>query len=86
MFLSTRLPVTLCRGSTRCRDAVRRYLHLNPTNGPSDNYLLREIKEQFRLFKGGQVALRKDENSGIAFITIDHSERKNAISGNRKIN
>ncbi len=69
----------LCLGST-----VKRYLYLNSTNRPPDeNYLLREIKDQFRLFKGGRVALRKDENSGIAYITIDHSERKNAISGKK---
>lgn len=40
-----------------------------------------QLREQFKKYEGGCVTLRKDENSGIAYITLDHAEKKNGMSG-----
>jgi ethylmalonyl-CoA/methylmalonyl-CoA decarboxylase len=42
---------------------------------------LDEVKDHFKQFKGGRVTLTKDENSGIAYIYLDHPEKKNCFSG-----
>ena len=40
-----------------------------------------EICQQFSRYEGGKIDLTKDEDTGIATITINHAERKNAFSG-----
>lgn len=40
------------------------------------------IKREFQRLKGGQILLRKDEDIGVAYITLDHPEKKNGFSGN----
>lgn len=46
-----------------------------------DNISLDSIKSEFVKFKGGSVNLIKDNETGIATITLNHPEKKNAISG-----
>jgi len=48
------------------------------SNFPKQN--LDAIRSQFRKLEGGQVTLTKNED-GIAFIAIDHPEKKNGMSG-----
>lgn len=42
---------------------------------------LDKIRQEFRKFEGGQISLSKDEESGIAYICLDHVEKKNGLSG-----
>jgi len=42
---------------------------------------IKEICQQFSKFEGGKIELTKDADTGIATITINHTERKNALSG-----
>ena len=41
------------------------------------------ICEQFVQYKSGSIDLMKNDETGIATITINHPERRNALSGNR---
>ncbi|KAK3089096.1 hypothetical protein FSP39_000721 [Pinctada imbricata] len=41
----------------------------------------RSTYDRFSLIRGGSIDLSKDEDSGIALITLNHTERKNAMSG-----
>lgn len=45
---------------------------------------IKNICEQFSKYEGGKVELVKDEEIGIATITINHPERRNALSGMRQ--
>ncbi|CAL4182720.1 unnamed protein product [Meganyctiphanes norvegica] len=42
---------------------------------------LNEAIEKLKPLKGGHISLVKDEASGIATITLEHAEKKNALSG-----
>ncbi|CAG7728012.1 unnamed protein product, partial [Allacma fusca] len=42
---------------------------------------LNRVKDHFKQFQGGRVILTKDEDSGVAFICLDHPEKKNSFSG-----
>lgn len=42
---------------------------------------IQDICEQFSKYQGGKIELSKDEESGVATITINHPERRNALSG-----
>jgi len=44
-----------------------------------------EICQQFSRYEGGKIDLTKDEDTGIATITINHAERKNAFSGSMMV-
>lgn len=48
-------------------------------NGPETD--VEEICQQFSKFEGGKIELSKDGDTGIATITINHTNRKNALSG-----
>jgi len=61
------------------RESVSRYIHNNVKKFTVTP--LTEIRVQFRSLKGGQVVLRKNEDSGIAYIAIDHVGKKNGFSG-----
>jgi hypothetical protein len=43
---------------------------------------LEAIKKEFRVHEGGQVILTKNSETGIAYICLDHPEKKNGLSGN----
>ena len=42
---------------------------------------IEEICEQFSQYGGGSVDLNLDDSTGIATITLNHPERRNALSG-----
>lgn len=39
------------------------------------------IRDYLLQFDGGKIELNKDLNTGVAYICLNHPERKNAISG-----
>jgi len=43
---------------------------------------LEDIKKEFRVHEGGRITLSKNEETGIAYICLDHPEKKNGLSGN----
>jgi len=52
-------------------------------NGPETD--VEEICQQFSQFEAGKIELTQDQDSGIATITINHPERKNALSGSMMV-
>lgn len=48
-------------------------------SGPESD--IKDICHQLSQLDGGRIGLVKDEETGIATITIDHPERRNALSG-----
>lgn len=73
-------------GAARCRliqtrSAVRRILQQNRTacshtNGPAES-----IREKLQAFPGGSIELQKQQESGIAVLTVSNPARMNAFSG-----
>ncbi|CAG7838645.1 unnamed protein product [Allacma fusca] len=42
---------------------------------------LEDVKRQLGIYEGGRIKLTKDEDSGVAYLCIDHAEKKNCFSG-----
>ena len=42
---------------------------------------LESVREQFKKYEGGQITLTQDDQRGLAYICIDHADKKNGISG-----
>lgn len=51
----------------------------NGSRGMGDNF--ESIREFLYQFTGGTVALQKDESTGVATISLDYPEKRNAMSG-----
>ena len=52
------------------------------SQGPSfDHVNVETVKAEFVRYEGGRIDLDKNEDSGIATITLRHEEKRNAISG-----
>ena len=49
-------------------------------NGNTDS-LIDNIRREYHDYKGGTLELRKDDITGIAELSIDSNERRNALSG-----
>ena len=45
--------------------------------------LLKKARAKLGSLGNGKVLLEKDEASGIAVVTLDHEEKKNALSGKK---
>lgn len=81
--LSRKLYSTLLNGASKFKSMklVRKLIHSGMNRYSEEKYALRDIKEQFRHFNGGRISLRKDDTSGIAYVGMDHVEKKNGLSG-----
>lgn len=44
-------------------------------------YNAQQVRDWLLNFKGGSVKLEKDSSSGVAVLTLDHAEKRNALSG-----
>lgn len=61
---------------------IRPILQLNSRlNHSLTKSTLVEAREKLKPLKGGHISLVKDETSGIATISLEHKEKKNALSG-----
>ncbi|KAI2655799.1 Ethylmalonyl-CoA decarboxylase [Labeo rohita] len=63
------------------RSAVRRILQQNRTVCSKTTVSAESIREKLQVFTGGSVELQKQQQSGIAVLTVNNPARMNAFSG-----
>ncbi|KAK2903494.1 hypothetical protein Q8A67_008207 [Cirrhinus molitorella] len=73
-------------GAARCcwiqsRSAVRRILQQNRTVCSHTNGSAESIRKKLQAFSGGSIDLQKQQDSGIAVLTVNNPARMNAFSG-----
>ncbi|XP_043116507.1 ethylmalonyl-CoA decarboxylase isoform X1 [Puntigrus tetrazona] len=68
-------------GAARCRWALRRTLQQNRTRTVCGSGSADGFREKLQAFSGGSVELRKQQESGIAVLTVNNPARRNAFSG-----
>lgn len=60
------------------------------SNGNGSKKIVEEnfeaIREYLCQFAGGTVTLQKDDTTGVATISLDHPEKRNAMSGKKLLN
>ncbi|KAL0173265.1 hypothetical protein M9458_033576, partial [Cirrhinus mrigala] len=60
--------------------AVRRILQQNRTVSSKTNVSAESIREKLQAFPGGSIDLQKQQESGIAVLTVNNPARMNAFS------